>query len=371
MATTNFAALTNEQKTIWAKDLWRQARNLSFINQFAATGPTALVQRVTELTKSEKGARAVLTLVADMTSDGIAGDNTLEGNEEALKTYDQVIQIDQLRNANKHKGRMADQRSVVNFREVSKDVLAYWLADRIDQLAFLTLSGISYGYANTGAARPSTSQLSQLEFAKDVKALTSNRWFRWDGTTSGSKGLKAADTSSIAATDTPSYQMLVEAKAKAKATYMRGVRGPAGQETYHVFMHPLGLAKLKLDPDFLANMRYAYTGTKDDNPMMTGSFVMSDGLIIHEFRHVYNTTGTSTKWGSGNAVNGQAVLLCGAQALGMADLGAPLWIEEGKDYENQQAISCGKIFGYLNPQYYNNYTGQVETFGVMRIDTAI
>lgn len=369
MANTNFAALTSEQKTIWAKDLWRQARNLSFINQFAATGPTALVQRVTELTKSEKGARAVLTLVADMTTDGIAGDNTLEGNEEALKTYDQVIQIDQLRNANKHKGRMADQRSVVNFRETSKDVLAYWVADRIDQLAFLTLSGIGYNYANTGAARPASSQLKDLAFATDVKALTSNRWFRW----SSSGGLVTANTASVAATDTPTYAMLVAAKAKAKATYMRGVRGPGGQETYHVFMHPLGLAKLKLDADFLANLRYSYMGTKDDNPLMNGSFVMSDGLIIHEFRHVFNTTGAASgaKWGSGSAVDGQAVLLCGAQALGMADLGAPTWIEEGKDYENQQAISCGKIFGYLNPQYYNNYTGQVETFGVMRIDTAI
>ena len=370
MAVTNFAALTQEQKTIWSKDLWRQARNLSFINQFAATGPTALVQRVTELTKSEKGARAVLTLVADMTTDGIAGDNTLEGNEEALKTYDQVIQIDQLRNANKHKGRMADQRSVVNFRETSKDVLAYWIADRVDQLAFLTLSGVSYTYANTGILRPSTSQLSQLAYATDVKPLTSNRWFRWDNT---NKVLASANTGSIASTDTPTYAMLVAAKAKAKATYMRGVRGPAGQETYHVFMHPLGLAKLKLDPDFLANVRYAYMGQKDENPLMNGSFVMSDGLIIHEFRHVFNTSGAASgsKWGAGSAIDGQAVLLCGAQSLGMADLGAPTWIEEGKDYENQQAISVGKIFGFLNPQYYNNYTKQVETFGVMRIDTAI
>ena len=136
MAQTNFAQLTNEQKTIWSRDLWRQARNVSFINQFAATGPTSLVQRVTELTKSEKGARAVLTLIADMTTDGIAGDNTLMGNEEALKSYDQVINIDQLRNANLHKGRMADQRSVVNFRENSKDVLAYWInAFRISPVA--------------------------------------------------------------------------------------------------------------------------------------------------------------------------------------------------------------------------------------------
>ena len=87
MATTNFAALTSEQLTVWSRDFWRVARNNSFINQFAGSGSNAMVQRITELTKSEKGARAVLTLLADMTGDGVTGDNTLEGNEEQLKAF--------------------------------------------------------------------------------------------------------------------------------------------------------------------------------------------------------------------------------------------------------------------------------------------
>ena len=36
-----------------------------------------MVQVINELTQSEKGARAVLTLLADMTGDGIVGDNTV------------------------------------------------------------------------------------------------------------------------------------------------------------------------------------------------------------------------------------------------------------------------------------------------------
>ena len=43
MATTNFAALTSEQKTAWARDLWRVARNTSFVNQFAGIGHNAMV----------------------------------------------------------------------------------------------------------------------------------------------------------------------------------------------------------------------------------------------------------------------------------------------------------------------------------------
>ena len=116
MANTNFAALTSNQLTAWSRDFWRVARNFSFINQFAGTGQNAMVQRITELTKSEKGTKAVITLLADMTGDGITGDNTLEGNEEALRAYDLTIELDQLRFANRVAGRLADQKSVVNFR---------------------------------------------------------------------------------------------------------------------------------------------------------------------------------------------------------------------------------------------------------------
>lgn len=79
MALTNFALLTDEQKTIWAKELWHQARNYSFIGKFLGKGANALIHHCTELKKSEKGARAVITLLADLEGDGIAGDRTLEG----------------------------------------------------------------------------------------------------------------------------------------------------------------------------------------------------------------------------------------------------------------------------------------------------
>lgn len=187
MALTNFALLTDEQKTVWSMDLWKHARNYAFVNKFLGKDSNSLIQHVTELKKSEKGARAVITLLADLEGDGVAGDRTLEGNEEAMKSYDQVIRIDQLRHANRHEGRMADQKSVVEFRNNSRDVLAYWLADRIDQLAFLTLSGVSYAMRNNGVARtgsicrssssPRTSRLRPAS-ASCVGTARPRRWCR-------------------------------------------------------------------------------------------------------------------------------------------------------------------------------------------------
>jgi N4-gp56 family major capsid protein len=368
MAVTNFNKLTSEQKTVWSRQVWKAARNLAFTTKFTGKGPNSMIQRITELTKSEKGTRAVLTLVADLEEDGVGGDNQLEGNEEEIKAYDQVIQIDQLRNANRHKGRLADQKSVVNFREQSRDVLAYWLADRIDQLAFLTLSGVAYTFTNRGASRAS-STFSGLDFAGDVTSPSTNRYRRWDATT----GLQAGATGSVAAADTPSWAMMVELKAFAKDKYVRGIKGPGGQEFYHVFMTPQGMAKLRQDPDYLANVRNAGVRGGSNELFKGTDTVMVDGLMIHEYRHVYNTAGAASgsKWGSGSTVDGQAVLFAGAQALGMADIGAPEWVEKGFDYDNQQGISVGKLFGFLKPVFRSNIDSSNEDFGVIRCDTAI
>lgn len=368
MALTNFGLLTEEQKTIWSKDLWKQARNNSFINRFLGKGPNALVQHITELKKSEKGARAVITLLADLQGDGVAGDRTLEGNEEAMQTFDQVIRIDQLRHANRHEGRMADQKSVVSFRNNSRDVLAYWLSDRIDQMAFLTLAGWSYTLRPNGSVRVG-SDLPNLEFAADVSAATANRRLRWDVDTVNTLVANAA-TTDVAATDVPKWEMFVQLKAYAKDRYIRGVREEGGDEAYHAFLTPTAMAKLKMDENYMQNLRHAQQ-RDGKNPLFTGSSVKIDGIYLHEFRHVPNTTGMAAgyKWGGSPGaanVDGSVVLFCGAQALGMADIGAPEWVEKGFDYDNQQGISVGKILGFLKPKFGSIYeANSVEDFGVI------
>ena len=368
MALTNFGLLTTEQKTIWSMDLWKQARNYSFVNQFLGKDSNSIIQHVTELKKSEKGARAVLTLLADLEGDGIAGDRTLEGNEEAMKSYDQVSRLDQLRHANRHEGRMADQKSIVEFRNNSRDVLAYWLADRVDQLAFLTMAGMDYSMMNSGGTRTG-SDLSYLEFAADVKAPSAKRVAQWDAT----NGLVIGGSSSdIAAEDTPSWETFVELKAYAKDNYIRGVKEKGGEETYHVFLSPAAMAKLKLDDTYMQNLRHAQP-RNSENGLFSGTAVKIDGIYFHEFRHVPNTrlAPSGSKYGATGTVDGCQILFCGAQALGMADIGAPEWVEKGFDYENQQGISCSKILGFLKPQFYTQYSGgTVEDHGVISVYTA-
>lgn len=365
---TNFAKLTNEQKTIWSKDLWSHARNQSFIGKFLGTDANSIIQRVTELKKSEKGARAVITLVADLVGDGVTGDNNLDGNGESMRSFDQVIRIDQLRHYVENEGKMAEQKSVVSFREQARDKLAYWLADRIDQLAFLTLAGWGYAKHPRGNTR-TNSNLPLLEFADDVKAPTANRFARWNGTSKALEWGQGSNT--LTAADTPTWNMFIQLKAYAKSRYVKPVRESGGDETYHVFLSEMAFAKLKQDPDYIANLRHA-AARDASNPLYSGTSVKIDGLMFHEFRYVPNTlmAAAGMKWGAGGNVDGCQMLMCGAQALAFADLGDPEWNEETKDFGNRQQVETGKIFGFLKPQFENIYENSLEDFGVLSVFVA-
>ncbi|MBM7454469.1 N4-gp56 family major capsid protein [Oceanisphaera litoralis] len=373
MAKTNFAALTDEQKLVWSRDLWHQARENSFITRFMGTGKNSLIQRITELTKTERGDKAIITLVPDIEGDGVVGDYDLEGNEEALKAYDDHIQIDQLRHAHRTTGKMADQRSIVNFRTEAKDQLAYWLADRIDQMAFLTMAGMGYGVYNNGKTRPvkaAGQNLSDLAFAADVAAPSSERHVRIAGT-----GLEQGDTSVITAADKIGYRHIVQMQALAKERYIRGVRGTGGAEMYHLFLNPLAMAQLKLDADFIANSRHAGVRGEKNSLWAGGDSFQIDGVMVHEFRHVPHNKLAAAKWGAGSNVAGTRALFCGAQALGVADLGSGEWFEKEFDYNNQKGISYGKIFGMKKPQFKGakeSADGNVkQDYGVIAVDFAL
>jgi N4-gp56 family major capsid protein len=367
---TNFAALMDNQLRVWSRRLWAEARNKTLIMPWTGSDPNSMIQRVTELTETNNGNRATITLVLDAQGDGVVGDNQMKGNEEALGLDEFEIKFDQLRFAHATTGKMADLKTIVKFRNTARDQIGNRFAQAMDELAFLTLSGVAYTQKPDGTTRVG-SQWPILEYAADVTAPTANRYRRWDATS----GLVAGDTTQVDPADTPSWKMLVDAKAYAVDTFLKPMRSVDGVEVYNVFMTPKGIARLKKDSDFLEAWKHAQT-RGDTNPLFKGTphggkrGIYIDGLNILEYRNVYHPS----TWGGG-AVAGQRVLLCGAQALAFADpmgaIGAPEWHEDGDDYDNRYGIAGAKRFGFRKPVFFNSHTGTVEDFGVLAIDTAI
>jgi len=185
-------------------------------------------------------------------------------------------------------------------------------------------------------------------------------------------GLAAGATASVDATDILSYKALVDVVTHAKTHYMKPLMA-GGKEYYVAFVRPEALAQLKKDSDYI-NAVVTGLPRSTANPFFTGGTVTVDGLVLHEHRLVYNTLGATSgvdKWGAGSNVDGARMLVCGAQALGLADLGAPEWSEKWFQYDSSPGINVDKMFGLLKPKFHSIYDNAVEDFGVLAVDHAI
>ena len=258
---------------------------------------------------------------------------------------------------------MAEQATVIRFRTTGREKLSFWIADKLDELMFLTGSGRAYTLKLDGSTRTS-SQLPSLSFGADVVAASTNRIVH-----AGSATSEATLTTS----DKMSWQVIVNAKTKAGRKKLRPIR-EGGKEYFAIVISSEQRRDLVLDPTYQTILRSAEK-QGSNNPLFTGAIAVVDGVIIHSHNKVYNTFGLVSgvgKWGAGSTVDGAQALMFGAQALGLATLGNLFYRESDKtDYGNRPGIGIGRKFGILKPQFLSLPDGGArEDFGVISVKTA-
>lgn len=368
MSANDFAAQQPEKKLAWARVTWKAMRDQMFIKNIVGEGENQPIHKVTELTKTETGDKCVFHLVAELEEDGNVGDGEREGHEEALASSWMDITIDLLNHGVKEKGKMTEQKSVIKTRTVARDRLAYWLANRVDQMAILTLSGIGYEYTLDGKLRGVNSKLKNLAFANDVTAPSSKRLLTWNGSNLLGNGDSGFGTGAITSSYLPKYKMIVDVGAYMRTHRIKPLIS-GGKEYYLMLVHPLTYAALKMDDKF-QNALINAGQRGDNNPWFTGADVTVDGMIIKQHNLIFNTMGApaTQKWGAGGLVNGTRTLVLGAQALAFADLNIGDWVEKKFQYDSQWGINVDKMFGFRKPRFYSQYDQGVEDFGVVVID---
>lgn len=366
---TDFASMQEHHMLAWARETWKQLRERSFIMSRMGTTADSGIQKITELTSLPSGNKAIINLLHDLIGDGVVGDQTLKGREEEAKMSQADIVVDQMRHGVANKGRMSDQKGVLKIRNEAKDLLAYGAADRIDQLAFLTMAGVTYDFRTDGADRGHTKWLD-LEFAPYVKPPSANRHVRWQ---ESDKTLQPGDTAAVVDTDVLSYRALVELKAHAHDLYIRPMRWDGGLEYYEIYLHPHALKALKLDPDFHDALKLAMPRTPDNPIFKDAEVYFVDGMALYPYRHSFNNRRATVQWGSGGDVLGNRITLMGAQALAYAELGAPMWDEELDDYNARWGVAIAQILGFMKPQFPDiRLPGSPkEDFGMISLDVAM
>jgi N4-gp56 family major capsid protein len=271
-----------------------------------------------------------------LTGDGVQGDGTLEGNEEALTTYTDDVVINQLRHAVRSGGEMSEQRIPFSVRDEAMQGLSDWFADRWDTWMFRQLAG----HTVTADTRYSGHNA--------ITAPTRQIW-----TETGADSDDDLDNSG----DTFTLTMIDRAVEKAK-TGTTGSEPPIrpitvdGKSHYVVFLHPYQVTDLRTNTSTSTItwhdiQRAALSGNgSKDNPIFTGALGVYNGCILHESTRV--PTGVSA---AGTEVTGvRRALLCGAQAAAVCfgqghDQNSYDWFEQLFDYGNQLGVKAGCISG--------------------------
>ena len=317
MPDTTYAA--NLLVSTWGRELFRETEDMIYFKRFMGDGKNNIIQAKHELDGKE-GDDVTFGLLMKLSGSGISGDGTLEGNEEALVTFDMNVTIDQERNAVRSKGRLHDRSHYFDFRTNAKDLLAIWLAEFIDTDIFDTLS------------------------ASPTRALGEDQAgaYRYDGTFKSS--LATGDVVTTKAFNILSKIALLPYNSAELP--MRPVKVD-GKDHYVLILHPEALYDLKQDSTWNQANREARERGKE-NPIFRGSSYYYDGLVIHSHKNITLFTN-----GGGASVRGSLNLLLGAQAGVYAVADGMLWNEKTFDYGAKRGIAAGQIYGFAKSKFNN------------------
>jgi N4-gp56 family major capsid protein len=353
MAQTQFLTGNALAVKAWARKLYVQAIYDTYASRFMGPTASSLIQ-VRDEVKKGPGDKVTVGLRMQLSGTGVAGDDTLEGSEEALITYSDAVLVDQLRHAVRSKGKMSEQRVAFDLTSEHQQALSDWFADRVDTAFFNAICGntavtdLRYTGSNSTSA-PSTNN--------HIRVGTSAT------TTDGS--LSTVDTFTITTLD--------RAVTKAKTLNdsgqpnIRPIRYQ-GSDKYVAFLHPYQVRDLRTTATantvtwWEINRSALSGGLKEgaDN-IYRGSLGEYNNVILHESARIplgCDTTSTVS--------NTRRAVLCGAQAAIMAtgrdsdNPGEKMSLrQEEFDYGNQLGISAGMIWGLKKAVFNSNDFGVI------------
>lgn len=355
---------------IYSHRLFAQAIQATTIWKLAGIAPSKdspdnICQLLDETQKTE-GDNIKYDLIAKLQGPGVIGDNTLAGNEESLKTYQDNLNINQLRHAVLPFGAMSQQRVPFSMRDMSKMRLSDWWAERLDLSLINQLTGNTSGLFGADTSYKYTGMNGTVLPDADHYVLANSR-----GQEHASVGITGSGSNPLASGDTFKLSLIDKCVAKAHTltTPIKPLRLKGMEVFGALFLHPLQIKSLRADTN--TNMWFdiqkaAMTGGQiTGNPIFTGAIGMYNNVVIHEDTRIPYGSDAGALAADGvtyqyNPVGIAGVargVFCGAQSCCMAfgrAYGSDTrikWFEELLDGGNQLRISAGMIFGLKKTRF--------------------
>lgn len=346
MSTTEYPVNHPAAVKLWSEKLARESLKKTWLARFMGKSDSSVIQIKNETSKGA-GDKITHSLRVQLTGDGVEGDATLEGNEEALVTYTDNFVINQLRHAVRSAGKMSEQRVPWKFRADAMEGLSDWWANRIDTALFNQLCG------NTAVTD------TKYTGHNATVAPSSNNLIVASQTAEGSLGASNVMTLTL-------IDYAVE-KANTLSPMIRPIK-INGEDKYVMFLHDYQVTDLRTSTStgqWLDIQKAAMQGGQvSNNPIYTGALGEYNGVILHKANRIPVAPTNS---------NARRALFCGAQA-GVVGFGQGFesgeegqkWYEELFDYGNQLGVSAAKIWGAKKSQFNSQDFGTivVSTYAV-------
>jgi len=355
MAVTEFGSSDPQTIQHWSRTTMREAISRTFFQSLIGTGPTACVQRLTELEKSA-GDLIKYDLLYQMSQTGVEGDNPIAGFEEAMTYAQDSVSIDQRRIAHAFR-RMSQQRTIHDLRGDARENLADRWAAIIDQILFAQLAGVT-GDHTAPAALPAAVAAHGGNTLVDASADADHYLDYGDGASS-------EETLSLT-----HIERLLE-KANDIDPLLRPAKNMFGT-SYCLIVHPRCVYDLRTNTtagQWQEVNKYAFMGKGTESPFMKYVVGVHADTTILASRYIPLLL-------AGAANDTATCLFLGAQA-GVVAFGNAYpkvrqssngggsfmsWAERSDDYGNEMGVAAGSVFG-MKPAIFDS-----KRFGMIRLD---
>lgn len=333
MAHTTVATGATLIKNVVSEKLWREAIKDSYFNRFTSADGSSIVHLKRDLTKGQ-GEKITFGIRMRLTGAGVGEGQVLEGNEEALTTYDSYVTLEERFHAVRDRGEIDRHRAAWDIDAESKAALKDWATEYIDSYLFskllLTPTKVLYREASAGA-------------------------FTTTGTPATAKAAMNATNGVI------SLNFISACKAWAKTGGNRSINPllpvkVEGRDYYILLVSPNVMYGLKTNSDFQTAMREAQERGKS-NPLFQDATAIWDNVVIHEHENIAEYAD-----GGGSTVRYAPCVLLGKQALCYA-VGQNIDIRTKMfDYDRQHGYAWGIIHGAKKPIFNSKDYGSVSVY---------
>lgn len=330
----------------WSKKVTAEALRESFFGKFigrdAKSGRLkekdagSLITLVDETSK-QKGDSVTCALRAQLQGEGVSGQDTLEGNEEALTFRNDTIKIDEKAHAVRANDRITKQRTITDQRKEGKDGLRDWWAETWDRTLITHLAGDTL--------------YSGERFSGNNTVTAPTHLLKANGGTNATEAAVGGDN-----TATPTLARFLGMANYARSVNIRPVKTDKGNY-YVVFLHDETMNQLRaatgngtFQDIYKANLS---GGDIKNNPIFSGASFVYENMIFYQTDRM--PRGINVAETDYVALTRRAVL-CGAQsallAFGMDnDQNRMTYKEESHDYGREIGIAMSSIYGLKKARY--------------------